>query len=246
MNDGPSEALIEAIADLWRIPTAAMSLFPTREFKRLSKTCQTDYPSAYEPRFALANAVLALGHPCYSVAPTQPLEAARLLDRAFRATRCCQRHLVPLNLARELPALTFGPVTLARFSETDLLERLVPTCLERVVMKFNSRRLVPAARFRASHHTFQPGQPQVHILIGNAGDELADQAEDDEPPLAEIALIARGLRHPQKSLAGEGVSHFAPLRMASTSPLRALGGWAQYCAHALMSCRRRSSASERR
>ena len=98
-----------------------------RAFRRLSKTVQTDYPGAHDGStptldFALETALDALGLPCRlplgrSVAHVPSQEASRLLDRAFRATACRRRHLVPLDHAGELPELTFGPAMLdGRFS----------------------------------------------------------------------------------------------------------------------------------
>jgi hypothetical protein len=76
------------------------------------------------------------------VAPAQAQEAARVLDRAFRATRCRRRHLVPLDQAAELPDLTFGPVQLKKFSEADLRELVRATHLERAypAMTFDANR----------------------------------------------------------------------------------------------------------
>jgi hypothetical protein len=144
MNDGPREALIEALTSLWRIPAPGPErLRATAAFKWLSKTTLSDYPSIHDGRtstfdFALEGALPALGLPCQlpsgrSNSPrVPPLEAARLLDRAFRATRCRRRHLVPSDLAGELPELTFGPIRLGKFSEPELRELLNATCLERM------------------------------------------------------------------------------------------------------------------
>ena len=108
MNDGPSEALIEALSGLWRIPAPGPEkLRSTAAFKWLSKTARLDYPSGHDGGetstfdFALEGALRALGLPC-QLPPRRnsphvpPVEAARLRDRAFRATKCRQRHLVPL------------------------------------------------------------------------------------------------------------------------------------------------------
>lgn len=142
MNDGPSEALIEALTSLWRIPAPGPEkLRAAAAFKWLSKTALLDYPTGHTGTtsrldFALEGALLALGVPCKLPSgrnsPHVPLvEAARLLDQAFRATRCRQRHLVPLDLAGELPELTFGPVRLGKFSEPELRELLNATRLDR-------------------------------------------------------------------------------------------------------------------
>jgi hypothetical protein len=144
MDDGPSEALIEALTRLWRIPAPGPEkLRVTSAFKWLGKTALLDYPGAHNGRastsfeFALEGALRTLGLPCLLPAGRHgphvpPAEAARLLDRAFRATQCRRRYLVPLDQAGDLPALTFGPVRLAKFSEAELRELIDATRLERV------------------------------------------------------------------------------------------------------------------
>lgn len=143
MNDGPSEALMEALASLWRIPAPGPEdLRSTGAFKWLSKTALADYPSVHAGGetfsfdFALERALGVLGLPCLlpgrNAAHVTSVDAARLLDKAFRATRCRQRHLVPLDQADDLPELTFGPIRLRKFSATDLRELINATRLERV------------------------------------------------------------------------------------------------------------------
>jgi hypothetical protein len=139
MDDGPSEALIEALTRLWRIPAPGPEkLRVTSAFKWLGKTALWDYPGAHNGRastsfeFALEGALRTLGLPCLLPAGRHgphvpPAEAARLLDRAFRATQCRRRYLVPLDQAGDLPALTFGPVRLAKFSEAELRELIDAT-----------------------------------------------------------------------------------------------------------------------
>jgi hypothetical protein len=144
MNDGPSEALIEALTSLWRIPAPGPEeLRSAAAFKWLSKTARVDHPSAHDGGetstfdFALEGALRALGLPCQlpsgrNSPHVPPVEAARLLDKAFRATKCGQRHLVPLDQAGELPELNFGPIRLGKFSAADLRELVNATRLERV------------------------------------------------------------------------------------------------------------------
>jgi len=132
---------MRAVEVLWRMPRTE-NLRSTSAFKWFSKTVQTDYPSAHSREtqtldFALERALRALGLP-YQLplergdahVPSQ--EAARLLDRAIRATRCRRRHLVPLDRAAVLPDLTFGPVRLGKLSETHLRELVNATRLERL------------------------------------------------------------------------------------------------------------------
>jgi hypothetical protein len=151
MNDGPSEALVEAVAALWRMPASSENLRSTSAFKWLSKTVQTDYPSAHDEATlndsALDHALCTLGLPCQlpagmRVAPAHPEEAARLLDRAFRATRHTLWHLVPLDRAAVLPDVAFGPVRLGKFSEIHLRELANATRLERLFpdLPFDARR----------------------------------------------------------------------------------------------------------
>ena len=122
----PSDELAEAVGDVWRLqPPGPENLFASPEFVRLREAVQTLCPNAGNPVFALGTALRNLGLPCGLPSERQrlslpPVEAARWLDHAFRARHARRRHLAPLDLADDLPALAFGSATLRRFSADEL------------------------------------------------------------------------------------------------------------------------------
>lgn len=139
---GPSEAMISAMTDLWRVrPPGPDNVFAHPAFERLREVCRDGYPNAGKkgPAFALSTALRTLGLPCelrediaYLALPIE--EAANGLDMALRATHAKRIHLAPLDLAADLPSITFGPAKVGRLSAGDLrtlvdesrLKRLYP------------------------------------------------------------------------------------------------------------------------
>jgi hypothetical protein len=64
---GPSEAMIAALTDLWRLPTPGPgNLLADPAFLRLCEACRAGYPSSGPagPNFALSAALRSLGLPC--------------------------------------------------------------------------------------------------------------------------------------------------------------------------------------
>jgi len=139
---GPSEAMISAMTDLWRLrPPGPDNVLAHPAFERLREVCRDGYPNAGQkgPAFALSTALRALGLPCelredvaYLALPIE--EAANGLDMALRATHAKRIHLAPLDLAADLPSITFGPAKVGRLTAGDLrtlvdesrLQRLYP------------------------------------------------------------------------------------------------------------------------
>lgn len=138
----PSEAMISAMTDLWRLrPPGPDNVLAHPAFERLREVCRDGYPNAGKkgPAFALSTALRALGLPCelrediaYLALPIE--EAANGLDVALRATHAKRIHLAPLDLAADLPSIAFGPVKVGRLTAGDLrtlvdesrLKRLYP------------------------------------------------------------------------------------------------------------------------
>lgn len=138
----PSEAMISAMTDLWRLrPPGPDNVLAHPAFERLREVCRDGYPNAGKkgPAFALSTALRALGLPCelrediaYLALPIE--EAANGLDVALRATHARRIHLAPLDLAADLPSITFGPAKVGRLTAGDLrtlvdesrLKRLYP------------------------------------------------------------------------------------------------------------------------
>lgn len=139
---GPSDAMISAMSDLWRLrPPGPDNILAHPAFERLREACREGYPNAGEkgPAFALSAALRALGLPCSLRNETAHLsltveEAAKGLDAAMRATSAKRIHLVPLDLADNLPSIAFGPAKLGRLTGDELrslvdaarLKRLYP------------------------------------------------------------------------------------------------------------------------
>jgi hypothetical protein len=139
---GPSSAMISAMSDLWRLrPPGPDNILAHPAFERLREACRDGYSNAGKkgPAFALSTALRALGLPCCLQKETSHLalsieEAAEGLDAALRATRAKRIHLVPLDLAADLPSIAFGPAKLGRLTADELrtlvdgkrLKRLYP------------------------------------------------------------------------------------------------------------------------
>ena len=139
---GPSSAMISAMSDLWRLhPPGPDNILAHPAFERLREACRDGYPNAGKrgPAFALSTALRALGLPCGLRKETAGLsltveEAAKGLDAAMRATSAKRIHLVPLDLAADLPSIAFGPAKLGRLTADELrtlvdearLKRLYP------------------------------------------------------------------------------------------------------------------------
>lgn len=140
---GPSAEMVSAIRDLWRIPAPGPdNLLAHPAFRRLRDLCRDSYPNAGKggPDFALSSALRTLGIPCNLRPESTHLvrsadQAAADLDAALRATHAERIHLIPLDLASDLPTMTFGKATLGRPSagvlramfDVDRLKRVYPT-----------------------------------------------------------------------------------------------------------------------
>ncbi len=137
---GPSEAMQQAMAALWRLrPPGPDNILAAPAFVRLREACRDGYPNAGKrgPAFALSNALDALGLPCKLRRDTAHLassveEAARSLDAALRATHSRRLHLAPLDLAEDIPHLEFDPAQVSRFNSDELRSLIGDTRLKRM------------------------------------------------------------------------------------------------------------------
>ncbi len=116
------------------MPPAPSSLMSTPEFAALADACEAIYGRG-KARFALSTALRSLGLPVLLPPDQQalaidPREAAAAIDTAMNQATVLRRHLCPLDLADDLPELTFGRARLARFAP-EQLERMfnAPTLL---------------------------------------------------------------------------------------------------------------------
>lgn len=152
---GPSSAMISAMSELWRLrPPGPDNILAYPAFERLREVCRDGYPNAGKkgPAFALSTALRALGLPCGLQKETLHLslpveEAAKALDAAMRAAHAKRTHLVPLDLAADLPSIAFGPAKLGRLT-TDELRTLVD---EVRLKRLYPQRDFDAARFSEFH-----------------------------------------------------------------------------------------------
>jgi hypothetical protein len=122
-------ALTEAVSAVWCIPAPGPdNLLSAPPFVRLRETCNTLYPrSKDEIGFGLANALQALGLPCWLPAARANLAlpaqiAAVQLNAAFLRKEAERLYLCPLDLAdrRRLPQLIFGPNSFRNFTPSEL------------------------------------------------------------------------------------------------------------------------------
>lgn len=122
---GVDHHLLEAVAALWRIPAPGPdNLLAAPQFVALEELCRARYGGG-KAGFALHNAVRSLGLPCATSGLRSELTlstaaVAAELDTAYRRKTTVRRHLCPLDLADDLPSLTFGPARLARFDAQEL------------------------------------------------------------------------------------------------------------------------------
>lgn len=123
-------ALLEAVA---RIPAAHASSFDTPPFVALREWAQRTYPGAGTKdglNFALSAALdrlgLARGRPNGAVAFRTIADAAARLSAGFLARSAWRTHLCPLDVADEVPALTFGPNSVRSLSLDDLRTHFAP------------------------------------------------------------------------------------------------------------------------
>jgi hypothetical protein len=117
--------MIALVEDLWHIPRpGSKNLLRAPRFTALSELCTVEY-GIDKPVFALSTALRSLGLPCHLPAAKthlalDPVVAANALDEAFRRKTSVRRHLCPLDLADDLPVMTFGRSRVAKFSADEL------------------------------------------------------------------------------------------------------------------------------
>jgi hypothetical protein len=120
-----SPSMIDAVEAVWRIPRPGPdNLLASPTFIALSELCKAEYGGG-KPVFALSTALRSLGLPCHLPAnkaglSLTPESAANAIDEAYRRKTTLRRHLCPLDLADEMPLLSFGNARVADFSAEDL------------------------------------------------------------------------------------------------------------------------------
>lgn len=118
------EQLLGALEAVWRIPPPGPdNLLSAPAFVTLSELIAQRTGS--KATFALSNALRSLGLPCglpsnHGV-PTLELPAlAGMLVKAFSRKSTVRRHLCPLDIADDLPPMTFGSSRVAQLSAGEL------------------------------------------------------------------------------------------------------------------------------
>jgi hypothetical protein len=139
-ENGPSTAMIAALTDLWRLSAQGPdNLLADPAFLRLREICRAGYPSCGPagPNFALSAALRSLGLPCLlppdaGAAALSVSEAAARLHAGLGASTTKRVQLAPLDLAEQLPEMTFGPGRVARLSADALSDLFNAPRLRRV------------------------------------------------------------------------------------------------------------------
>lgn len=133
MPDGPKEIggslhsseLIARIEPLWRLMAPGPhQMLQHPAFLDLAAFCQARYGGGEKVAFSLHQALLSIGIPCRlgnraDLSPT-PIQAAATLHQGLAITSRTIRHLAPLDMADDLPALSFGKCRLERFGQDEL------------------------------------------------------------------------------------------------------------------------------
>lgn len=117
--------ILTALDRVWRIaPPGPDNLLSDARFLALAEAL-TRRTKTDKAVFALSNALRSLGLPCYMSKGRAPetVDLASVTERlvdSFSATTTRRRHLCPLELADDLPAVMFGPARIASFSAAEL------------------------------------------------------------------------------------------------------------------------------
>ncbi len=169
------QPLIAALNTLWKIsPPGPDRLWSSPEFVALKKLLVQRYEngrSTFGLEFSLGNALRSLGLPCLQMQelrhpPLEMEDIASALKREFSRTKVMRRYLCPLDLADDVPTISFGNSKLSRFSAAELeclfdaprLERHFPG------VQLDSRRL--------SEFHWLIVEEEVAINVGPAGRTL--------------------------------------------------------------------------
>lgn len=126
------QQLIDALDTLWKIPPPGPgNLLSSPDFCRLQKVCTENYcndttiaSSNLFSSFGLNNALRSLGLPCgqplHSEQPIDLQMAAEMLVKTYTRRTTIRRHICPLDLADDLPQLSFGNTRIGRFTADEL------------------------------------------------------------------------------------------------------------------------------
>lgn len=142
------QQFLDALAALWRIPRPGPdNLLSAPTFVALSELCDRRYGRG-KATFALSSALRSLGLPCGLPLDQSGLAldlptAAAALDVAYTRVMTVRRHICPLDLADDLPPMTFGGARVAKFTAEELEKLFDAPRLARnfPALPFESKRL---------------------------------------------------------------------------------------------------------
>lgn len=176
----PDPTLVGLVSDLWRIPRPGPDkLFAAPRFMALRDYCAERFGGGKAP-FALSAALRALGFP-YQLPKGKEdraldaTAAAAALERAFAQTTAVRRHLCPLDLADDLPAIGFGAARVGHFDAA---------ALEALFDAPRLARLYPHSTFEAARFA------QFHWLVVEETVTLDRRAEARASPFFSSTSVA--------------------------------------------------------
>lgn len=135
------QPLIDAVDAIWA--TEAAQVLRTPELLSLVKTCRGLYPAEVKGMvvdLALQHALQRLGFDNRVIGPA-PANVPAALHKAIVAPSAVRRHLCPLDLAGDIPKMSFGPNRVCNFSSDELLAILDESAVEpRFRARFDAKR----------------------------------------------------------------------------------------------------------
>lgn len=129
MDMRASEDILDALKDLWgQGGLAPEGLWKLPAFARLRNACAVKYQDGKTTiglPFALNHALRSLGLPCLCpssirTGEIEPQQAFNLIEAAFTQKTVRRRYLCPLDLADNIPSLSFGNAKVKRFTPAEL------------------------------------------------------------------------------------------------------------------------------
>ncbi|QEO78863.1 hypothetical protein [Pseudomonas brassicacearum] len=124
-----STDILDAVNKLWALQHLGPGgLWKEPAFDELRKACTAKYQQGkvtFGLTFALDHALKSLGLPCLSSSsrqtnPLDPTQAASMLEAAFTQKMIRRRYLCPLDLAEQIPPISFGNARIAVLTAAEL------------------------------------------------------------------------------------------------------------------------------
>lgn len=206
---GPSQEMVDAMRALWKLePPGPENFFANPAFLRLRDACGKLHPHTRALGFqsTLMTALVTLGLPCRAPRNStgtfaQAEDAARALHQAFGSTHSKRTHLVPLDLADDLPSLRFGTAHLKSVTAAELRGLFDEQGLNRThhAMEFQAEQF---AEFQwlvveeISELERTDGARALPDLLMDFGQDFG-RIEPHQGQVPRIVVIRHGIRTPQ-------------------------------------------------